>query len=51
MVALLFLLYFSAAIALLRNALKFGLSVYFIAFSLSLYWFHFHATSALRILL
>ncbi|MFK0570776.1 DUF5993 family protein [Endozoicomonas sp.] len=51
MVALLFLLYLAAAIALLRNALKSGLGVYFIAFCLSIYWFHFHASSTLRILL
>ncbi|WP_419535006.1 DUF5993 family protein [Endozoicomonas sp.] len=51
MVSLLFLLNFIAAIALLRNSLKFGLSVYSFAFFLSIYWFQFHATSTLRILL
>lgn len=51
MMTLLFLLVLVAMVALMTGKMRLSYSAFFVALLASVYWFHFHATSTLSIML
>lgn len=50
MIALLFLLMLVAMVGLLLDKMRLSYSFFVISLMLSVYWFHFHATSKLTVI-